>query len=193
VSELAVPARQLRLAAGLYGAGAVALLIWAGVFSAINGNLEVEIDGKSQLLESLQRRATSATVGTDKAGATAAQFAAISAPTETVAASTLQQYLLDGLEQAGGAVQSVQAEPGRETTAQGLHRVTAQIVFDGSTDTLQNLLFELETGTPYVFVDTLSAQPAAASDGAAANVSELLRVTLVVSSYWTSAKEVERK
>ena len=57
----------------------------------------------------------------------------------------------------------------------------------------RRLLFDLETGTPFVFVDTLSAQPASPSDGQRAGISpEVLRSSLVVSSYWSSQKAVVR-
>jgi general secretion pathway protein M len=184
-----VPARQRRTSVALYAAIAFLVLFWAAMFSSINGSLQAEIEAKSQLLEGMQRRG-----GSEEGGAGAAQFAVISAPTETVAASTLQQYLLDRLEQAGGTVQRVQAETGRDAKAGGVRRVTAEIVFDASSDALQHLLFDLETGTPFVFVDTLSAQPASASGTAKIGISpEVLRSSLAVSSYWSSQKAVVPK
>jgi general secretion pathway protein M len=179
-----VHSRQRRASVALYAAIALLVLLWAIMFWSINGSLQAEIDAKSQSLEGMQRRAAFERRGTD-----AAQFAVISAPTETVAASTLQQYLLDRLEQAGGTVQRVQAAIGRDAKSDGMRRVTAEIAFDASSDALQHLLFDLETGTPYVFVDTLSAQPASPSGTAKTGISpELLRSSLVVSSYWSSEK-----
>jgi general secretion pathway protein M len=184
-----VPSRQRRTSAALYAALALLVLLWAIMFSSINGSLQAEIEAKSQLLEGMQRRG-----GSEKGGAGAAQLAVISAPTETVAASTLQQYLLDRLEQAGGAVQRVQAETGRDAKSEVMRRVTAEIVFDASSDALQHLLFDLETGTPFVFVDTLSAQPATPSGTAKMGINpEVLRSSLVVSSYWSSQKAVVPK
>ena len=109
----------------LYAAVVFLVLFWAVMFSSINGSLQVEIEAKSQLLEGMQRRGASV-----KTGADATQFAVISAPSETVAASTLQQYLLDRLEQAGGSVQRVQAATGRDAKSDGMRRVTAEIEFD---------------------------------------------------------------
>jgi general secretion pathway protein M len=132
--------------------------------------------------------------GSEKREADAAKFAIISAPSETVAASTLQQYLLDRLEQAGGSVQRVKAETGRDAKSDGMRRVTAEIVFDASNDALQHLLFDLETGTPFVFVDTLSTKPASASETAKTGTNpEVLRSSLIVSSYWSSQKAVVPK
>jgi len=188
-TSMLVPSRQRRTSVALYAAIAFLVLLWATMFSSINGNLQGEIEAKSQLLEGMQRRG-----GSEKGGADAAQFAVISAPTETVAASTLQQYLLDRLEQTGGTVQRVQAETARDAKSDGMRRVTAEIVFDAPSDALQHLLFDLETGTPFVFVDTLSAQPASASGTAKMGMGpEVLRSSLVVSSYWSSQKTMVPK
>jgi general secretion pathway protein M len=181
-----VPSRQRRISVALCAAIALLVLFWGIMFWSINGSLQVEIEAKSQLLEGMQRRG-----GSEKRGADAAQFAVISAPSETVAASRLQQFLLDRLEQAGGSVQRVQAETGRDAKSGGMRRVTAEIVFDASNDALQHLLFDLETGTPFVFVDALSTKPASASETAKMGInSELLRSSLIVSSYWSSQKAV---
>ena len=185
-----VPSRQRRISAALYAAIAFLVLFWAIVFSSINGSLQVEIKTKSQLLEGMQRRG-----GSEKREAVAAQFAVISAPSETVAASTLQQYLLDRLEQAGGSVQRVQAQTSRDAKSDGgMRRVTAEIVFDASNDALQHLLFDLETGTPFVFVDMLSTKPASASETAKVGMNpEVLRSSLTISSYWSNQKAVAPK
>jgi general secretion pathway protein M len=187
--SMLIPARQRRTSAALCLALALSVLLWAVMFWSINGSLQAEIEAKSQLLEGMQRRA-----GSERGRNDAAQFAVISAPTETVAASTLQQYVLDRLERAGGTVQRVQAETGRDAKSEGMRRVTAEIVFDASSDALQHLLFDLETGTPFVFVDTLSTQPVSPSGTAKTGISpEVLRSSLVVSSYWSGQKAVVPK
>jgi general secretion pathway protein M len=181
-TSILVPSQQRHISVALYAAIALLVVFWAIMFSSINTSLQVEIDAKSQLLEGMQRRA-----GSKKGGSDAAQFAVIPAPTETVAASTLQQYLLDRLEQAGGTVQRVQAETRRESKSEGMRRLTAEIVFDASSEALQRLLFDLETGTPFVFVDTLSVQPVSSSGTAKMETRpELLRGSLIVSSYWSN-------
>jgi general secretion pathway protein M len=184
-----IPSRQRRISVALYAAIAFLVLFWAVMFSSINGSLEAEIEAKSQLLEGMQRRG-----GSEKRGVGAMQFAVISAPSETVAASTLQQYLLDRLEQAGGSVQRVQAATGRDAKSEGMRRVTAEIEFDASIEALQHLLFDLETGTPFVFVDTLSTKPASPSGTAKPGTNpEVLRSNLTVSSYWSRQNAALRK
>jgi hypothetical protein len=80
-------------------------------------------------------------------------------------------------------VQSVQAEPRRETIASGLQRLSAQLVFEASTPGLQQSLSELETGLPFVFVDSLAIQPATAMS-VDTRPADKLRITLTVTSYW---------
>jgi general secretion pathway protein M len=188
-TSMLIPSPQRRISLALYAAITVLVLFWAIMLSSIDGSLQVEIKAKSQLLEGMQRRG-----GSEKRGADAAQFAVISAPSETVAASTLQQYLLDRLEQAGGSVQRVQAATGRDAKSDGMRRITAEIMFDASNDGLQHLLFDLETGMPFVFVDTLSTKPASPSENAKTGINpEVLRSSLTISSYWSSQKAVVPK
>ncbi len=48
---------------------------------------------------------------------------------------------------------------------------------------LRALLYQLESGTPYVFVDALTVQPASAAAGRAAE-DPLLRATLSLRAFW---------
>jgi general secretion pathway protein M len=148
--------------------------------------LQASYNEKLEMLDGLKRRALVAP--RMEASATKDLDAVtIEAPSETVAASALQRYLLHRLESAGGFVKSVQAEPKRETISPGAQRLSAQLTFDASTEALQRLLFELETGLPFLFVDALAVQPATAVE-AGARTGDRLRVTLMVSSYWKSGE-----
>ena len=48
---------------------------------------------------------------------------------------------------------------------------------------LRTFLYQLESGTPYVFVDTLTVQPAGAMAGRAVE-DPLLRTTLSLRAFW---------
>jgi general secretion pathway protein M len=147
--------------------------------------LRAEIGAKEHVLAELARRAaTQAPARAVTLGSQTHDAAAIPAPTETVAASALQKQILERLETAGGTVHSVQAEPVKDAAPDAPRRVVAQLTFDCSISGLQRLLFELETGVPFIFVDSLAAQPATASVPGV-RVGDRLRVALSVSSYWT--------
>jgi general secretion pathway protein M len=163
---------------------ALATVAWGAAFSAINAGVRDEIEAKGQIHAMLERQvAARAKIGPGARSSRLQDVAAISAPTETVAASGLQKQILERLEATGGSVQSVQAEPVKDAAADGLRRLVAQLTFDSSIAGLQRLLFELETGVPFVFVDSITAQPATTSVPGT-RPGDRLRVTLSVSSYW---------
>jgi general secretion pathway protein M len=161
---------------------ALATVGWGAGVSGLDAGVRDEIEAKGQLLAVLDRQAARAKADPG-ARSSLQDVAAISGPTETVAASALQKRILEVLEAAGGSVQSVQAEPVKDAATDGLRRLVAQLTFDSSIGGLQGLLFELETGVPFVFVDSMTAQPATTSVPGA-RPGDRLRVTLSVSSYW---------
>jgi hypothetical protein len=177
------PDQHARNAALVYAAVLLAVIGWITFSAYGNSDLRTEIAAKSDMLDTLQRRAIPDLA---RGGAVAANpLALISASTETIAASTLQTYVLEQLEQAGGVVQSIQAETSRATAAPagGLHKLNAQLSFESGIAPLQKLLFSLETGTPFVFVDSLSVQPSTGVPPGG-RMGDKLRVNLVLSSYW---------
>lgn len=180
------PIRQAQLAAMTYVAALLATIAWGLANDGAYRELQASYAGKSEVLASLKKRAPTDLAGSRPAFADL-NAAAIAAPSETVAASALQRYLLDRLESAGGSVQSVQAEPSRETKPPGLLRLSAQVAFDASIVALQKFLYDLETGLPFVFVDSLGAQPATAVQPGT-RAGDRLRVTLTVTSYWKAGE-----
>ena len=163
----------------------LAVLLWSVTFVKANADLQRQFDAKSRVLDSLRGQALPNATVDGKALALTPQSTVISAPTETIAASELHKSILRSLEQAGGAVHSIQAEATTDSTGDGLRRLNAQINFDGSIETLQKVLFDLETALPFVFVDSIVIQIAPTST-LGAKAGQSLRVTLVASSYWKS-------
>jgi general secretion pathway protein M len=155
-----------------------------------NDDLRGEMEQKSHLLAELTRRAAAQAPGPASGGSARPSGAAVSAPTETIAASELQRQILERAESGGSVVHSVQAEPVKDAAVGGLRRLVAQLSFDSSTTGLQRLLFDLETGTPFMFVDALVVQPTAASVPGT-RTGDKLRVNLSVTSYWLGSQESE--
>jgi general secretion pathway protein M len=173
--------KQSRLAALIFVATALAALAWITANVTAYRDMQASYAVKSALLEDLKQRAT-ARLGTSTPTQDA-DAAMVAAASETMAAGVLQRYLLDRLERTGGVVQSVQTEPAREAVASGLQRLSAQLAFQASTSSLQCLLFDLEGGLPFVFVDSLMVQPATTTE-AAGQAADKLRVSLTVTSFW---------
>ena len=174
--------RQCLLASLGFGALLLATIAWCVATELSYRDARSAYDLKSETLKGLKTRGPTG-LGANKSAGRDISATTVAASSETVAASILQRYLLDRLESAGGILQSVQAEPKRETMSPGLQRLSAQLVCEVSIAALQRLLFDLETGLPFVFVDSLAVQPAAAVPGNA-RVGDKLHVTLIVTSYW---------
>jgi Type II secretion system (T2SS), protein M subtype b len=181
-----VPARQALLATFAYAGALVAMFSWLLASDGAYRELQALYNVKSEMLDGLKRRAPTDR-GTNRSAVADLDAATIAAPSDTVAASALQRHLLDRLESAGGFVQSVQAEPRRETIPPGLQRLSAQLAFDASVAALQCFLFDLETAQPFVFVESLTVQPTTVVQPGG-RAGERLRVTLTLTSYWKAGE-----
>lgn len=176
--------REGLLASGLFVGCLLFALIWGASFSLWNLQLESEFDAKADVLARLKREGPSREGAVKKLDA---KLVAVSAPTETIAASSLQQYILNKLEAVGESVHSIQSEPSRDER-DGLQRLNAQLAFESSINSLQQFLFELETGTPFLFVDGLNIQPVTTAAGTGARPGDRLRISLAVSGYWAKSR-----
>ena len=174
--------RQSLWATLSYAIVLLALIALVAANDAAYRDLQASYDLKSEMLDALKERSPIDTLK-DTSGIADLEKATIWATSETVAASALQRYLVERLESAGGAVQSVQAEAKTETVAPGFQRLTAQLTFDASITALQRFLFEIETGLPFVFVDSLAAQPAPVTQPDA-RPGDRVRIALTITSYW---------
>ena len=102
-------------------------------------------------------------------------------PTVTVASAALLQQLTNALTRAGGSVISSEVDNQFAQSKDGFVRIraTGNIEQTG----LQQLLYELESGMPFVFVEQLSArmEVEGKKDG-------LMRVSLGVTGLWSAGK-----
>jgi len=95
----------------------------------------------------------------------------------TVASAALLERLTSAVVRAGGDVVSFEVEPQSAQSKDGYVKVTATCELDGPQ--LQQLLFDIEAGMPFLFVDQLLAQaPVPANDRGR------LRLVLAVSGLW---------
>jgi general secretion pathway protein M len=102
-------------------------------------------------------------------------------PTITVAGATLLQRVAGAVRQVGGNELSSQVELQGPQAKDGYVSLTASCDIDQSA--LQQLLYDLEAGMPFLFIDQLVAQsPASASEGTRT------RVLLTVSGLWARTK-----
>jgi general secretion pathway protein M len=164
------------VAASIYGAVVIVLLAmtWlalAGIYSGESALAET-----SSLLERLQgRKAAPAADG----GITGSPF--LEGPSVTVAGAALLQRVAGAVTKAGGTVQSSQVDVAGSQGGMVKLQLSCEI---GQAD-LQHLLYDLEAGMPFLFVDELTAempQEVAASGGVGK-----MHVQFAVSGEWQGA------
>jgi hypothetical protein len=113
--------------------------------------------------------------------AAAPPAAFIEAPTPGLASATLQAHLAQLADsQHAGLVLSGEETAKREDTPD---TIRMQATLDINLKGLRALLYRLESGTPYVFVDALTVQPASVAAGRASE-DPLLRATLSYRAFW---------
>jgi general secretion pathway protein M len=103
--------------------------------------------------------------------------------TVTVAGAAILQRAASAVRRYGGNVLSSQVEIDRSETKGGLVGVTMSCELDQPE--LQRLLYDLEAGMPFLFVNQLVVQTGQGSSGAEGG---RLRVLLAVSGQWQGAK-----
>jgi general secretion pathway protein M len=112
---------------------------------------------------------------------TAPASAFLDATTQGLAGAQLQAYLL----QTAGAQQAAIISSGLEPTKREdtPDTIRLQATFEVGLVALQTILYRLESGTPYVFVEALAIQPAGVAGGRPPE-DPLLRATLSVRAFW---------
>lgn len=106
-------------------------------------------------------------------------------PTVTVAGASLLQRVAGAITQVGGNIQSSQVDVQGAQSKDGF--VGLLISCEVEQPALQNLLYDIESGMPFLFIDQLDVQmPEAASSNQTA--SARMRVMLNVSGQWQPSK-----
>jgi hypothetical protein len=138
-----------------------------------------ELAERSTLLARVEARAKAD--ADRRAASVAPSEAFVNAPTQGVASAQLQAHLMQVASGLRATVISSGAEPGKREDQPDTIRLQATL--DMNAKALQALLYQLESGTPYVFVDAMAVQlPGLGSQRSAED--PLLRVTLGLRAVW---------
>jgi general secretion pathway protein M len=138
-----------------------------------------EFTERREALSRLEARSPTKTPGSAAVAAPPAAF--LDAPTQGLAGAQLQAYLAQvASAQQAGLISSGLDSAKREDTSD---TIRLQATLDVSLKALQAMLYQLESGTPYVVVEALTAQPAGAAAGRPAE-DPLLRVTFSLRAFW---------
>jgi len=165
--------------------GALALVLLACVASvaltlAARADAADELAERRNVLERLEARVRPpGEAGQPSKAATAPAEAFLAATTPGLAAAELEAYVARLADRNAALVSfGTQAAAGEE--AAGVVRIEASL--DISLLALQGLLYQLESGTPYVFVDSMTVRSPTVAVGASGQ--EALRVTLGLHALW---------
>jgi general secretion pathway protein M len=136
----------------------------------------------SNLLDQIRDRQAHRSPATPSSGRAASPF--LEGTTVTVAGAVLLQRVASAVNAAGGSIQSSQVD----VTTQGKDGfVSLQITSEMEQPALQKILYDLEVGTPLLFVDQLDVQvpqAVATNDRSTGRI----RVVLGVSGQWQDGK-----
>ena len=179
----AVLLRRSLAALGYLSAVLVLLVL---TFTAISGIFEqrASIAASTDLLAQLEgRRAAASRPGDAPPGAIPTGSPFLEGQTLTVAGAALLQRVADAVTKVGGSVLSSQVDVQGVQAKDGYVSVLASCEVEQAA--MQRLLYDLEAGMPYLFIEQFVAQAPQATQG---QPSGRMRVLLAVSGRWEGGK-----
>ena len=182
VSRKAITASPV-LAAAIY-IGLVAVLLFVIVTSILDVvGQRSEVAAASAMLEQLEGRRPAALGGAPGDVTMPSGSAYLEGATVTVAGAALLQRVAGAVAKFGGNVLSTQLDLQGSQTRAGFLSMIASCEIDQPQ--LQQLLYDLEAGMPFLFVDQLEIQTSLSASGSA---SGRLRILIAVSGQWRGTK-----
>jgi general secretion pathway protein M len=173
--------RRPFFAAPLYFAAMVLLLFVIGGTIADILSQRAQVAAAAAMLEQLEGRKVVSGQGAGAAGHDGSPF--LEGATITVASAALLERVTAAITKLGGNVLSSQVDLQGNQSKSGFVTVVANCEIDQLS--LQRLLFDIEAGQPFLFIDQLSLQapPAFGSSGGGK-----LRVLIGVTGQWQGTK-----
>ncbi|HEY1475583.1 MAG TPA: type II secretion system protein GspM [Pseudolabrys sp.] len=135
------------------------------------------------ILNRLEARPQGLNAASGGSGAVPAGSPFLGGETITVAGATLLQRVASAITQFGGSVQSSQVDLAGPQAKDGF--VTLTISCEIEQPNLQKLLYDLEAGMPFLFIDQLVVQ---GSQTSTTTSGERMRILIAVSGQWKGAK-----
>jgi general secretion pathway protein M len=172
--------REQLAAAGALLAVLSGCVLTAGYALRTRSDAVEELNERREVLSRLARGAASGGAPGQAKVAQAPPTAFIDAPTQGQAGAQLQSYFarLALAQQATTASSGVEAP-----TQEAPDAIRIQATLEISPNSLQALLYELETGTPYLNVDSIGVQPSSVAARQSPHEAPL-RVTLMLRGQW---------
>ena len=137
----------------------------------------------SNILSHLEGRAPASSHANGRGIPVATGSPVLEGPTVTVAGAALLQRVAGAVTRVGGNILSSQVDLQGAQSKNGFVKVSVDCEVDQPS--LQQLLYDLEAGMPFLFVDQLVAQAPETPTNA---LSQKMRVSLLVSGQWQGVK-----
>ncbi len=167
--------REQMLSVGVLAALLLVCTVMTGLSLQMRANAAQELAERHELLSRLEARAKARREARAQSGAAAPAAAFLDAPTQGLAVAQLQGHLLQVADIHHSVLVSSGIEPAKREDPPDSIRLQATL--EMSLQALQAFLYQLESGTPYVFVEQLAVQLAGAASQRVVE-DPLLRVTL---------------
>jgi general secretion pathway protein M len=167
----------------LISVAALALLLFVCVL-AVGTSLQARSDAVREVTERremLSRLETRMKTVSNRPNAAAPPAAFLDASTQGLASAQLQSYLSRLADDQRASLVSTGGENAKRDDPPDTIRLQATLDMD--LKALRTFLYQLESGTPYVFVDALTVQPVGATAGRAVE-DPLLRINLGLRAFW---------
>jgi general secretion pathway protein M len=142
-----------------------------------------EVASSTNMLEQLEGRRTAAVRGSSDDVTIPSGSAFLEGATVTIAGATLLERVAGAVTKFGGNILSTQLDLQGTQSRTGFLSMIASCEIDQSE--LQKLLYDLEAGMPFLFIDQLVIQTPLTSSGSG---TVRLRLLLAVSGQWPSSK-----
>jgi general secretion pathway protein M len=175
--------REQMISLGTLAALLTALFITMMVGLQMRADAAQELGERNDLLSHLEARAKSMRDARARSGAVAPPTAFLDAPTQGLAGSALQAHILQMANANHATLISTGIEAAKREDPPDSIRLQATL--DMNMQALQALLYQLESGTPYVYVGSLAVQLLGAKSEHAED--PLLRISLGLRAIWRRA------
>jgi general secretion pathway protein M len=177
--------REQLLSTGVLAALLLACIIAIAVSFQMRSNAVQDLADRSELLSRIEARAKASNDARARSGAVAPAAAFLDAATQGLAGAQLQAHVEQMASVHHAVLISSSIEPAKREDPPDSIRLQATV--DLSLQALQTLLYQLESGTPYVFVDSLAVQISGATTQHATE-DPLLRISFGLRAVWRRGK-----
>jgi general secretion pathway protein M len=174
--------RDQAMAVGALSVLVLTCVLVVGWSVQIRSDAAQELNDNREMLASFEARRAHGTDAGGRSGPALAPVAAfVNAPTQGLAGAQLQAYFATVVSDQHATLISSGAEPTSREDAPDVIRIQATL--DITMRGLQAVLYQLESSTPYVFVDSLTVATSTPT-GQRGNQDPVLRVALRLRALW---------